>query len=88
MSSIHVFFRGFEIQTFSKMGPFGETGPRMEQCFGGRPFFHTLATVLADPWWCACQLFCSASFYLLMPFFLKIGYVNYATTYNTFIRVR
>ena len=23
-----------------------------EQSFGGRPFFHTLALVLSEPWWC------------------------------------
>ncbi|CAJ1366203.1 unnamed protein product [Effrenium voratum] len=28
-------------------------GARTEQCFGGRPFFHCLATLLADPWWWA-----------------------------------
>ena len=27
---------------------------RTEQWFGGRPFFHGLATALADPWWPLC----------------------------------
>ncbi|CAE7546896.1 rlmI, partial [Symbiodinium sp. CCMP2456] len=31
----------------------GPTEGRTEQWFGGRPFFHGLATALSDPWWWA-----------------------------------